>query len=77
MICWLSSTLPRHIVGIPFAGEGRLTSNLSFVCLKGRWTSLRTARIHLCDGAAQLSELQLAASNLRHVRALALKARPD
>ena len=57
--------------------EFRRSNNLPSVCLKGRWTAVRTARIYLCDGLAQLSELQLPQGKLRQIHALALKARPD
>ncbi|CAE7270082.1 unnamed protein product [Symbiodinium sp. CCMP2592] len=57
--------------------EFRRSNNLASVCLRGRWSAVRTARIYLCDGLAQLSELQLQPGKLRQVQALATKARAD
>ena len=55
----------------------RSTNNLPQVCLKGRWSSTKTARIYICEGVAQLSSLQLSSAVHARLRALALSARPS
>ena len=57
--------------------EFRKSNNLPAVCFKGRWNSVKTARIYICDGIAQLTELALSPSKTRQLRALASRARPD
>ena len=55
----------------------RRTNNLAAICLRGRWGSLKTARIYICDGIAQLSDLVFATRTKRRLEALAKKCRPD
>lgn len=53
------------------------SNNLSAICARGRWNSLKTARIYICDAVAQLSELTLPARTTRKLQALATQCRPS
>ena len=53
------------------------TNNLAAICLRGRWGSLKTARIYICDGIAQLSELTFSRRTKKRLETLATKCRPD
>ena len=53
------------------------TNNLAAICVKGRWNSLKTARIYISDAVAQLTELQLSEHKMRLLRNLALTCRPS
>lgn len=55
----------------------RTTNNIAAICVKGRWSSVKTARIYISDAVAQLTELQLSDSQLRQFRQLAMKCRPS
>eukprot|EP00435_Cladocopium_sp_Y103_P021060 s3166_g5.t1 len=55
----------------------RTTNNLAAICVKGRWNSLKTARIYISDAVAQLTELQLSDSKMRSLRRLAVICRPS
>ena len=64
-------------MGEPLTNFGGQLTSQQDLCLKGRWTSTGTARIYMCDGLAQLSELKLTVQKMRQIRTLALRARPD
>eukprot|EP00438_Fugacium_kawagutii_P020011 Skav203482 [mRNA] locus=scaffold921:365199:371984:+ [translate_table: standard] len=55
----------------------RTTNNIAAVCVRGRWNAMKTARIYICDGVAQLSELTLAPAKQQRLRRLAVACRPD
>ena len=55
----------------------RTTNNISAICVKGRWNSVKTARIYISDAVAQLTELKLSDAQSRHFRHLAHKCRPS
>ena len=55
----------------------RTTNNIAAICVKGRWNSVKTARLYICDAVAQLTELQLPEGTLRSLRRLALQCRPS
>lgn len=54
----------------------RRTNNLSWVCMVGRWSHEKTARIYLTDALAQLTEINLSESTRRRLLGLAQRARP-
>jgi hypothetical protein len=55
----------------------RITNNMALVCQIGRWGNVKTARIYLTDGLAQLTELNLSGAVKQKLLELALQARPD
>ena len=55
----------------------RTTNNIAAVCVRGRWNAVKTAKIYISDGVAQLSELTLSPSKQRRLRQLAISCRPD
>lgn len=55
----------------------RTTNNMAAICVKGRWNSLKTARIYISDAVAQLTELQLSEQRMRSLRKLAVICRPS
>ena len=55
----------------------RTTNNLPAICHKGRWNSVKTARIYICDAVAQLTDLTLPDRTNRRLQRLASKCRPS
>lgn len=55
----------------------RTSNNIAAICVKGRWSSVKTARIYISDAVAQLTELKLSDTQLRKLRHLATKCRPS
>eukprot|EP00438_Fugacium_kawagutii_P001843 Skav206711 [mRNA] locus=scaffold3267:5256:11979:+ [translate_table: standard] len=55
----------------------RTTNSLSAVCLTGRWSHEKTARIYITDALAQLTEINLEPRVQRKLLQLARQARPD
>eukprot|EP00438_Fugacium_kawagutii_P032554 Skav201090 [mRNA] locus=scaffold2562:77913:81556:+ [translate_table: standard] len=55
----------------------RTTNNIAAICVRGRWNAVKTAKIYICDGVAQLSELTLTPAKQRRLRQLAVACRPD
>ena len=55
----------------------RRHNNLSAVCIRGRWNSLKTAKIYLCDAVAQLTELRLCPRLSVKLFKLAHRCRPN
>ncbi|CAE8717690.1 unnamed protein product, partial [Polarella glacialis] len=51
----------------------RITSNTALVCQIGRWGNVKTARIYLTDGLAQLTELNLSGAVKQKLLKLALQ----
>ena len=55
----------------------RNSNDISSICVRGRWNSIKTARIYIADAVAQLSELQLTPSRTRRLTSLAVACRPS
>ena len=55
----------------------RTTNNMAAICFKGRWNSVKTARIYICDAVAQLSDLTFSDQQSRRLHRLALQCRPS
>ena len=54
----------------------RTSNNLSWVCLIGRWSHEKTARIYITDALAQLTDINLEPRVRTRLLALARQARP-
>eukprot|EP00435_Cladocopium_sp_Y103_P031880 s1016_g8.t1 len=54
----------------------RRSNNLSWVCLVGRWSHEKTARIYITDALAQLTDITLESRVRARLYTLARKARP-
>ena len=54
-----------------------LTQNLPAVCLQGRWTAVKTARVYLTEAQTRLTELSVGAAHASQLHALARTYRPN
>jgi len=54
-----------------------LTQNLPAVCLQGRWTAVKTARVYLTESQARLTELSIGKAHASQLHALAKVYRPN
>ena len=80
LLCHLNLQVPLRWYSLRRGGathEFRKSSNMPAVSFKGRWNSIKTAPIYMCDGTAQLTELTLSPGKMHQLRALAFRARTD
>lgn len=77
----LESKLPEGFSFYPLRRGGathafRMSNNLSTVCLVGRWSHEKTARIYITDALAQLTDISLEPRVRTKLLQLARQARP-